>query len=163
MQRERRIGEGGAGRAALIGCALLLVGWLMLLPLVVLFVEAFAAGAAAARDLRVARFGDNMRNVAVTEGDMPRVLKDYSDDAVLLTPQGALLGHEGVESFYAQALAMLPGLQLSATSVVSGGNALLVNWTASSSTGSISDGVDTFVFADDSIKVQTSCFTVQPG
>ena len=28
-----------------------------------------AAGAAAARDLRVARFGDNMRNVAVTEGD----------------------------------------------------------------------------------------------
>ncbi len=101
--------------------------------------------------------------LAVTEGDMPRVLKDYSDDAVLLTPQGALLGHEGVESFYAQALAMLPGLQLSATSVVSGGNALLVNWTASSSTGSISDGVDTFVFADDSIKVQTSCFTVQPG
>jgi L-arabinose isomerase len=28
-----------------------------------------AAGAAAARDLKLARFGDNMRNVAVTEGD----------------------------------------------------------------------------------------------
>ena len=47
MQRERRIGEGGAWRAALIVCALLLVGWLMLLPLAILFVEAFAAGAAA--------------------------------------------------------------------------------------------------------------------
>jgi len=26
---------------------------------------------------------------AVTDGDIPAILKDYSDDAVLLTPQGA--------------------------------------------------------------------------
>lgn len=47
MRRERRIGEGGAGRMALVLCALLVVGWLLLLPLAVLFVEAFANGAAA--------------------------------------------------------------------------------------------------------------------
>lgn len=104
----------------------------------------------------------NAHVLAVTQGDLPGVLKDYSDDAIFLTPQGALYGHEGVESFYSQALATLPGLQLTATSVASGGNAALVNWTGSSSTGSISDGVDTFVFADDSIKVQTSSFTVKP-
>lgn len=47
MRRERRIGEGGLWRTALVLCALLVVGWLLLLPLAVLFVEAFANGAAA--------------------------------------------------------------------------------------------------------------------
>ena len=77
--------------------------------------------------------------------------------------QGALYGRQGVETFYVQALASLPGLQLHATSVISGGNALLVNWTATSSAGSIADGVDTFVFADDSIELQTTSFTIQPS
>ncbi len=101
--------------------------------------------------------------LAVTNGDLPQILQDYSDDAVFLTPQGALNGREGVESFYVQALASLPGLELQATSVTSGGSALLVNWTGTSPAGSIADGVDTFVFADDSIKLQTSSFTVQPS
>ena len=47
MRRERRIGEGGVGRTALVLGALLVVGWLLLLPLAVLFVEAFANGASA--------------------------------------------------------------------------------------------------------------------
>lgn len=101
--------------------------------------------------------------LAVTAGDLSGVLEDYSADAIFLTPQGALYGHDGVESFYTQALATLPGLELNATSVAIGGNALLVNWTATSSAGSISDGVDTFVFAGDSIQIQTSSFTVQPS
>lgn len=101
--------------------------------------------------------------LAVTNGDLPEILKDYGDDAVLLTPQGALYGRQGVETFYVQALASLPVLQLHATSVISGGSALLVTWTATSSAGSIKDGVDTFVFADDSIELQTTSFTIQPS
>jgi len=59
-------------------------------------------------------------------------------------------------------LETLPGIQLTAASVVAGGAALLVNYTATSPAGSVSDGVDSFVFAEDAIKIQTASFTVVP-
>jgi len=62
----------------------------------------------------------------------------------------------------AQLARTLPGIQLTATSVVAGGDALLVNYAATSPAGSVSDGVDSFVFAEDAIKIQTALFTVVP-
>lgn len=100
---------------------------------------------------------------AVTRGDLPGILQDYRDDAVLLTPHGALNGRAGVEQFFSGAIATLPGLQVSATSLISAGDAVMISWTGSSPAGTISDGVDTFVFADDLIKIQATSFTVHPA
>ena len=72
MPSERRIGEHGAWRALLVLCALLLIGWLLLLPLAVLFAEAFASGAGAYA-------------AAVTDPDAlaaVRLLKTHSDKSV---------------------------------------------------------------------------------
>ena len=44
MQPERSIGEGRLARAALIGAAVLVAGVMLLLPLLVVFVEAVAKG-----------------------------------------------------------------------------------------------------------------------
>ena len=97
---------------------------------------------------------------AVGKGDIAGILNDYAEDAVLLTSRGAIESRSGIEGFFSQTLAALPQVELSATSAVFGGNALLLNWTASSPAGRINDGVDTFVFADGLIQVQTSSFTL---
>ncbi len=92
---------------------------------------------------------------------MTAILADYAPDAVLLTSQGALEGHSGVEAFFRQASAALGTFELSVTGTVFGGDALLAHWTASSPTGRIDDGIDSFVFVDGRIQVQTSSFTIQ--
>lgn len=52
---------------------------------------------------------------AVTDRDVTAILQDYREDAVLLTPQGAMEGRSGVETFYTQALAALPQLEMTVT------------------------------------------------
>ena len=74
---------------------------------------------------------------------------------MLLTSRGAIESRSGIEGFFSQTLAALPQVELNATSAVFGGNALLLNWTASSPAARINDGVDTFVFADGLIQMQT--------
>ena len=99
---------------------------------------------------------------AVEHGDIATIVEDYREDAVLLTSQGALEGRSGLEMFYTQALAMLPRPKFGVESAIYGGDALLVQWTLISPAGRVNDGVDTFVFADGAIRLQTSVFTVQP-
>ena len=62
----------------------------------------------------------------MTDRDVTAILQDYRKDAVLLTPQGAMEGRSGVETFYTQALAALPQLEMTVTSTVFAGDALLV-------------------------------------
>ena len=100
---------------------------------------------------------------AVAQGDLATILKDYRDDVVIVTPQGALEGHAGVEAFFTQALTALPELKVSVKSIVCAGNIVLVQWTAASPAGRVNDGVDTFVVEDGAIKVQTSSFSVEPA
>src|SRR6476646_10663645 len=85
---------------------------------------------------------------AVSHGDMAAIVNNYADDAVIVTSHGVLEGPAGVESFFRQTLEALPEVELSATSAVFGGNALLLHWTASSPQGRVDDGVDTFLFAN---------------
>jgi len=99
---------------------------------------------------------------AVMQGDIPGILQHYSHDAVLITPLGVLEGRAGVEQFYTQVLATMPDVELSATSATFGGDALLLLWSAKSPAGTISDGVDTMIFADGAIRLQTIHFTLQP-
>jgi ketosteroid isomerase-like protein len=100
---------------------------------------------------------------AVMNGDIPGIVKDYSDDAVLITPSGVIEGRAKLENFFHQVMATLPNAELAATSTTFGGDGLLLLWTATSPAGTIPDGVDTFVFADDFIKLQTSKFTFVPS
>ena len=53
-------------------------------------------------------------------------------------------------------------VEFTITSRVFGGDALLVRWTATASAGEVDDGVDTFVFADGKITLQSSWFTIEP-
>jgi ketosteroid isomerase-like protein len=99
---------------------------------------------------------------SLAKHDVSLIVQDYADDAVLITPRGAVNGLAGVEAFYTQALGGLPDLDVTVTSSVFGGDALLARWTARASAGKVNDGVDTFVFSDGKIKLQSSWFTIEP-
>ena len=100
---------------------------------------------------------------ALESGDVRRLLADYSEDATILTAQGASEGHPGIEAFFTNALQSLPGAQFSITDATYSSDAALVRWTAQSGAGRIDDGVDTFVFQGDKIRLHTLHFTVQPA
>jgi ketosteroid isomerase-like protein len=100
---------------------------------------------------------------ALNAGDRDKILEDYADDAVLLTADGALEGRDAISSFFAGALSALPGVRFTFGTTVYSGDALLLRWTASSPQGRIDDGVDTFVFADGKIRLQTAVFSVTPA
>ena len=105
-------------------------------------------------------FADHL--TALAKRDVPLILKDFASDAILISPQGALEGLAGVEAFYSQALGGLPDVEFTITSSVFGGDALLARWTATATAGNVNDGVDTFVFADGKITLQSSWFTIEP-
>jgi ketosteroid isomerase-like protein len=100
---------------------------------------------------------------ALASGDLRHLLADYTEDATILTGQGVLEGHSGVQAFYTNALESLPGAQFAVTGAAYSNDAALVHWTAESGEGRIDDGVDTFVFEGGNIRLHTVHFTVQPA
>ena len=97
----------------------------------------------------------------VNRGELSPVLDDYAEDAVLLTAQGPLKGHAGVEAFFTQAFTMFPSAVVTIKSTVWDGDALLVWWDVDSPGGKVDDGVDTILISDGLIKLQTTSFTPQ--
>ena len=100
---------------------------------------------------------------ALAAGDIGRILDDYSDDAVLLTADGPFHGHNAIREFLAAALSTLPEAEFTVGAAVFKGDALLLLWSATSPKGKITDAVDTFVFADGKIRLQTTVFHVKPA
>jgi ketosteroid isomerase-like protein len=99
---------------------------------------------------------------ALQNGDVRALVADYADDAVIITAQGVMAGHNGIEAFFTGALQVLPEARFALRNVVHHEDVALLNWTAIWPAGRINDGVDTFVFRDGSIRAQTTKFTAEP-
>lgn len=106
-------------------------------------------------------FDDHLK--ALRRRDVTAIVTDYTDDVLVLTSQGALNGRAGVEAFYRQGFDALPDVEFQIGPRIFGGDALLVSWTATASAGHVDDGVDTFVFVDGMIRLQSSSFTIEPN
>ncbi len=100
---------------------------------------------------------------AVAALDLDEILADFTDDAVLITPRGVLRGKTGVREGYTAVMAELPNAKVDVPTQIFAGDVLFIEWTAESDKGRVTDGVDTFVFADDGIRAQTIRFTLQPS
>lgn len=99
---------------------------------------------------------------AVLAGDLDAIASDYSPDALVLTPTGQYRGVEQIRALYAEMSQALPRLALEARVTVFADDALLLHWTADSALHRVPDGVDTFVFRDGSIHLQTISCTMVP-
>lgn len=98
---------------------------------------------------------------ALIARDVDDLLTDYTDDSVLITAAGVATGLGGIRAAFSQLSDALAAAVFDIKSKTYHGEILLLEWTLDSP-GFQVDGVDTFVFGEDSIRVQTISQLVRP-
>ena len=93
--------------------------------------------------------------------DLDGVMLDYSDTSYLINPSGTLHGLDAIRNFFAGVFQALPQAQWNVKPIYVD-NVMFLEWTANSRLGSVSDGVDTFIFDEGLISYQTVRCTVVP-
>src|SRR3954467_6339590 len=93
-------------------------------------------------------------------GDIDGIVSDYADDAVFITPSGVLRGRDGIREAFTNLLGDVPDAEWQVPTQVFEGDVLLIEWTARAAE-TFAEGVDTFVFRDGEITVQTVRYTPQ--
>ncbi|GGM21216.1 nuclear transport factor 2 family protein [Dactylosporangium sucinum] len=97
---------------------------------------------------------------ALMAGDLDELVADFTDDAVLITPAGAFRGRPAIREGYARLFEDLPDAEWDVPTRVFEGDVLLLEWSAVSADARAVGGVDTFVFGDGGIRVQTVRYTL---
>ncbi len=98
---------------------------------------------------------------ALGAGDLDGIVADYADDAVFITPAGTKRGKSGIREAFTGLLADVPTAAWELKTRIYEGDVLFLEWAAVSSATKVEDGIDTFVFRDGLIRVQTVRFTLQ--
>jgi ketosteroid isomerase-like protein len=94
-------------------------------------------------------------------GDLDGIVEDYADDAVFITPAGVKRGKAGVRESFTQLLADVPNADWKVPTQIFDGDTLFIEWSATAAATKVEDGVDTFIFRDGQIRLQTVRYTVQ--
>jgi ketosteroid isomerase-like protein len=99
---------------------------------------------------------------ALGVGDLNEIVTDYADDAVLITPAGVLRGQDGIRAAFTQLLADVPNAAWAMRTQIYEGDVLFLEWAADSAKNRVEDGIDTFIFRDGLIRLQTVRYSLQP-
>lgn len=94
--------------------------------------------------------------------DLEAIISDYADDAILIVNHSVYRGHEGARQVFTRLLSEVPQAQWDLTTVFAD-NVLYLEWSARSEESHVDDGIDTFIFDNGLITVQTVRYTVTPG
>lgn len=97
---------------------------------------------------------------ALGAGDLDEIVADYSDDAVFISPAGMKRGKDGIREAFAQLLDDVPNAAWSLKTTIYWDDVLFLEWTADAGATRVDDGIDTFVFSDGMIRVQTVRYTL---
>ncbi|SFL33502.1 nuclear transport factor 2 family protein [Geodermatophilus ruber] len=97
---------------------------------------------------------------AIGAGDVDAVAADYAEDATFITPAGVVRGRDGIRQAFTSLLGDLPDARWEVPTQVFEGDVLFIEWTAVAEKAR-AEGVDTFVFGDDAIRVQTVRYTLE--
>ena len=98
---------------------------------------------------------------ALGAGNLDEIVADYTDDAVFITPAGVQRGKDGIRAAFTQLLADVPNAAWELKTQIYEYDALFLEWTADAAATFVEDGIDTFVFRDGLIRVQTVRYTLQ--
>jgi len=93
-------------------------------------------------------------------GDLEGIVSDYADDAIFITPDGILRGKDGVRKGFEKLLADLPNAEWEIVTTLFEDDAMMLEWKARSEKSKAEDGIDTFIFRDGLIRVQTVRYTL---
>jgi hypothetical protein len=94
-------------------------------------------------------------------GDLDGIVSDYADDAIFITPDGVLRGLDGVRQGFTQLLADLPNADWEVPTQIYDEDVLFIEWRANAAKTRVEDGIDTFIFRDGLIRVQTVRYSLQ--
>ena len=94
--------------------------------------------------------------------DLEGIVSDYSEDAVLIVQKEIYRGKDGARQVFTRLLSDLPQATWKLSTVFAD-DVLYLEWQASGGGRKAEDGIDTFVFKDGMIRVQTVVYTVQPA
>jgi ketosteroid isomerase-like protein len=93
--------------------------------------------------------------------DLEEIVSDYSDDCVLVVNKQVYRGKDGARQVFTQLLSDVPQAKWELDTVFAE-DVLYLEWKAAGGGRHVDDGVDTFVFADGQIRVQTVLYTARP-
>jgi predicted SnoaL-like aldol condensation-catalyzing enzyme len=99
---------------------------------------------------------------ALGAGDLEEIVADYSEDAIFITPAGVKRGKQGIREAFTQLLDELPNADWSLKTTIYEEDIMLLEWDATAASNRIEDAIDTFVFRDDHIRVQTVRYRLIP-
>jgi hypothetical protein len=92
--------------------------------------------------------------------DLDEIVADYADDAVFITPAGIRHGKDGIRAAFTELLGDVPQATWDLKTQIYNDDVLFLEWAADSARTRVEDGIDTFVFRDGLIRVQTVRYTV---
>jgi predicted SnoaL-like aldol condensation-catalyzing enzyme len=95
--------------------------------------------------------------------DLEEIVADYSDDAVFITPGGVQRGKDGIRQAFTKLLGEVPQATWDIKTTIYEDDILFLEWGAEGGGNRIQDGIDTFVFRDGLIRVQTVRYTLEPA
>jgi predicted SnoaL-like aldol condensation-catalyzing enzyme len=95
--------------------------------------------------------------------DLDEIVADYSDDAIFITQAGVLRGKDGIRQAFTKLLGEIPQATWDLKTTIYEDDILFLEWSAEGGGNRIQDAVDTFVFRDGLIRVQTVRYTLQPA
>jgi hypothetical protein len=100
---------------------------------------------------------------ALGAGDLDQIVADYAEDSVVITSAGVARGKDAIRRVFVKLLDDLPGADWDLKTQILDGDVLFLEWAATSPVSRVDDGVDTFVFRDGMIWVQTVRYTLDKG
>jgi hypothetical protein len=95
-------------------------------------------------------------------GDLDGIVSDYADDALFITPDGVRHGKDGVREGFVKLLSDVPQADWEVPTQIFEDDVLFIEWKAEAENAKVEDGIDTFVFRDGMIRVQTVRYTAVP-
>ena len=94
--------------------------------------------------------------------DLEDIVADYSDDAILVVQKKVYRGKDGARQVFTQLLGDVPQATWDLDTMFAD-DVLYLEWNATGGGRKIVHAVDTFIFRDGQIRVQTVDYTVQPA
>jgi hypothetical protein len=96
-------------------------------------------------------------------GDLEGIVSDYSDDAIVICQGETYRGKDGVRRVFTRLLSDVPQASWQLPTMVFAEDVMYLEWKAQSAERHVDDGIDTFVFSDGQIRVQTVRYTLSPS
>ncbi|RPD51156.1 nuclear transport factor 2 family protein [Paracnuella aquatica] len=100
---------------------------------------------------------------AFGNNDLNEILKDYTEESEVLTPDGPIRGLVAIRQFFADYFVTIPtGSDFNMRRLTVTGNAAYIVWSSDSTVASIPLGTDTFFLEEGKIRLHTVAANIIP-